>query len=351
RGERALRVLPVQLHFGFAVRASRRPFAEPDPLTLEEVPCAHDRRLLRPSQPDRTGWLAPGLSLAPQVDGGLGPDSLTLSNVVTPGGARFTQWESIALTDGSQMTLDSNLVLGDAGTLTGSLSIDATSTLFAGGGVNRAIQPFAAGQLATVTNAGLIDVTNGASGPTDRLTITGNYIGQGGRPALNTFPGPDASPSDRLIIDRGAARGTTGIRILNAGGPGDHTIGNGILVSTPSTAAPPCPARARRGRTSIRCSAPASMPATRRPGSCGPNSTASSIPPRPSVASPAPFPTSARRSRSLCGDPHPGPALRPHAARYPARARRRRAASARPRRRPGLTFQQRNLGPGHSQQR
>ena len=72
-------------------------------------------------------------NMAPVVDGGLGTDRLTLSNVVTPGGARFTQWESIALTHGSQMTLDSNLVLGDTDTLTGSLSIDATSTLFAGG--------------------------------------------------------------------------------------------------------------------------------------------------------------------------------------------------------------------------
>ena len=92
------------------------------------------------------------------------------------------------------------------------------------------IQPFAAGQLATVTNAGLIDLTNGASGPIDRLTITGNNIGQGGRLALNTFLGNDASPSDRLVIDRGAASGSTAIRILNAGGPGDLTTANGILV-------------------------------------------------------------------------------------------------------------------------
>lgn len=169
-------------------------------------------------------------NMAPVVDGGLGTDTLTLSNVVTPDGARFTQWESIALTNGTQLTLDSNLVLGDAGTLTGSLSIDATSTLFAGGGVNPVIQPFAAGQLATVTNAGLIDLTDGASGPTDRLTITGKDIGQGGRLALNTFLGNDASPSDRLLIDRGAASGSTAIRILNAGGPGDLTTANGILV-------------------------------------------------------------------------------------------------------------------------
>ena len=87
------------------------------------------------------------------------------------------------------MTLDSNLVLGDTDTLTGSLSIDATSTLFAGGSLNPVIQPFAAGQLATVTNAGLIDLTgNGASGPIDRLTFTGNYIGQVGRLALTTSP-------------------------------------------------------------------------------------------------------------------------------------------------------------------
>jgi hypothetical protein len=244
-------------------------------------------------------------NMAPVVDGGLGTDRLTLSNVVTPGGARFTQWESIALTHGSQMTLDSNLVLGDTDTLTGSLSIDATSTLFAGGSLNPVIQPFAAGQLATVTNAGLIDLTNGASGPIDRLTFTGNYIGQVGRLALSTFLGNDASPSDRLVIDRGAASGSTAIRILNAGGPGDLTTANGILVvdalngatTVPGTFVLAGPVVAGPYEYSL---FPSSVDASNpQAGSCAPSSTAGSTPPRPSVANRAQIPISARRCRSM----------------------------------------------------
>lgn len=52
--------------------------------------------------------------------------------------------------------------MGDAGTQTGTVSIDAASTLFAG---DPSVLPFTAGQLVTVINAGVIDLTNGPSAP------------------------------------------------------------------------------------------------------------------------------------------------------------------------------------------
>ncbi len=113
---------------------------------------------------------------------------------------------------------------------TGSFSIDATSTLLAGNGVNAAIAPFMAGQLASVTNAGTIDLTNGSSGATDTFTVLGNYTGNGGAIRLQTVVGDDASASDRLIISGGAASGSTGLEIANLSGPGAETVRDGILV-------------------------------------------------------------------------------------------------------------------------
>ena len=163
------------------------------------------------------------------VNGGLGTDSLTFSNSVISGVGLFQNWETIELTNGTQWTLDGNLALGDAGTLTGTLSIDSTSVLRSGG-LNASILAFTPGQMVTVTNAGTIDLTNGSSSVTDTLTVVGNYVGGGGFVNLNTVLGTDGSPSDRLIIDGGTATGSSLLRILNAGGSGAQTVGNGILV-------------------------------------------------------------------------------------------------------------------------
>lgn len=163
------------------------------------------------------------------ADGGPGVDRLVLDNA-SLSSTLFTNWETVELTNGSQFTLTGPLVLGDSGTLTGTLSIDQTSTLFAGAGVNPTIRSFDGVSFVTVTNAGFIDLTNGASGTTDSLTIAGNYVGTGGRIRLNTVLGSDGSPSDRLVIDSGTASGTSSLLISNFGGAGALTTGNGILV-------------------------------------------------------------------------------------------------------------------------
>ncbi|WP_421569230.1 autotransporter domain-containing protein [Stenotrophomonas sp. PD6] len=169
------------------------------------------------------------LGALPGFDGGLGNDTLLMDNVKTSGVARFTGWESIALRNDSQMMFDGPLRLGDAGSGTGSLDVDATSTLFAGG-VSAGIVAFNSALPVTVANAGRIDLSNGGTGAGDVFTIAGNYTGNGGALYLQSVLGADDSPSDRLVISNGVASGTTGIGILNVGGQGAATAADGILV-------------------------------------------------------------------------------------------------------------------------
>jgi outer membrane autotransporter protein len=79
-----------------------------------------------------------------------------------------------------------------------------------------------------LTNAGLVNM--GIGTPPGTLLATTNYIGNGGTIAMNTFLGTDGSPSDKLVINAGTATGSSFIHITNAGGPGEQTNGNGILV-------------------------------------------------------------------------------------------------------------------------
>ncbi len=142
---------------------------------------------------------------------------------------RFQNWENIAATNDTELLFDGPLILGDTGSGTGTLSVDARSTLFAGQG-GGAINAFAAGQLVDVINAGRIDLTNGGTSLADRFTIGGNYVGDNGLLLLETNLGDDSSPSDRLVIDGGSASGTSSISIVNINGPGDVTAVDGIMV-------------------------------------------------------------------------------------------------------------------------
>ncbi|MCC5779478.1 autotransporter outer membrane beta-barrel domain-containing protein [Nitratireductor sp. B36] len=163
--------------------------------------------------------------------GGLGTDDLTLEGVVTGSPDRFQTLETINVNAASALTFagGETLTLGDSGTGTGTVNIDATSTLF-GGSANGGINAFGAGQRAIVRNAGTIDLTNGGNSASDTFTITGDYVGDGGNLSLNTVLGDDASPSDKLVIAEGTATGSTGISIVNAGGSGGATVQDGIMV-------------------------------------------------------------------------------------------------------------------------
>ncbi|TGQ88895.1 autotransporter outer membrane beta-barrel domain-containing protein [Mesorhizobium sp. M8A.F.Ca.ET.208.01.1.1] len=167
---------------------------------------------------------------ADALNGGLGTDALTFDNVKPEGIARVQNWETIDATNDTQLILDGNLVLGDSGTGTGRLSVDQASTLYGGGGFNSSIQAFTSGQLADVVNAGRIDLTNGGTGASDRLTISGNYVGMGGLLLLQTELGDDSSASDRLVLSGGTASGSTGIAVVNVGGAGAQTTSDGIML-------------------------------------------------------------------------------------------------------------------------
>jgi outer membrane autotransporter protein len=166
-----------------------------------------------------------------RIDGGPGSDRLTWDDTVGAVVGRYVSWELFELTNRSQLTFSGTLTLGDGGTDTGTLTVDSTSTVLAGNGDHR-IVPFTSGRLATVTNGGIIDLTNGPESATDSLTVVGNYVGQGGRLRLHTYLGGDTSPSDKLVISGtgASARGATALGIVNVGGPGALTLGDGILV-------------------------------------------------------------------------------------------------------------------------
>ncbi|MBA8907209.1 autotransporter outer membrane beta-barrel domain-containing protein [Aminobacter sp. NyZ550] len=166
------------------------------------------------------------------IDGGSSAsiDTLTFEGTGSTSVARYVNWETVNLTQGSQFTLDGDLVLGDGLSNTGSLSIDASSTLRAGAGVNAAVRAFTGGNAVMLTNAGTVDLTNGAASATDSFTVVGNYIGAGGYIRLDTVVSGDGAPSDRLVIEGGNASGSTGIIIVNLGGTGEQTDADGILV-------------------------------------------------------------------------------------------------------------------------
>ncbi|MDR9875280.1 autotransporter outer membrane beta-barrel domain-containing protein [Pseudomonas allii] len=168
------------------------------------------------------------LAAAQLVDGGLGTDKLTLDNTKAGDPGLLPNWEAIQLDNGSELTLrGTSLKLGDSSSGTGTLTLDGTSTLWVGTG---GIESFTAGQLVTVSNSGVIDMTTGSSSASDSLTIKGNYTGNGGRLELQSVLGGDGSPSDKLVIDQGTLGGTTAISVTNLGGSGAATLQDGIQV-------------------------------------------------------------------------------------------------------------------------
>ena len=72
-------------------------------------------------------------------------DRLTWDNTAGAVVGRYVNWELFELTNGSELTFSSTLTLGDFRTGNGTLSIDPTSTVFAGNGDHR-IVPFTGGR-------------------------------------------------------------------------------------------------------------------------------------------------------------------------------------------------------------
>ncbi|KAG8151883.1 autotransporter outer membrane beta-barrel domain-containing protein [Burkholderia catarinensis] len=122
-----------------------------------------------------------------------------------------------------------NVFLANGTTLTGkidpvALTVDNTSTWRMTG----------SSVLSSLNNAGLVAFAAPTGSPTltgsYKTLTTGGYVGNGGTIALNTFLGADASPTDQVIVNGGAASGTTGLKIANTAGTGAQTKGDGIPV-------------------------------------------------------------------------------------------------------------------------
>ena len=181
-------------------------------------------------------------NLASQIEttagfkGGLGNDTITLDNTQASSISRFTEWESIQLTNGSRFNLDSDLSLGDSGSTTGTLSIDSSSSLQAVSTVSSVTMSSASSSaLATVSNAGTINLATGRAN--HRLTINGNYTGNNGLLSLQTVLGNDHSATDRLIVNGGLISGSSLLAVTNDGGAGDQTLADGILLVQASAGA------------------------------------------------------------------------------------------------------------------
>jgi len=82
----------------------------------------------------------------------------------------------------------------------------------------------------TLTNAGSIVFLPSQGAFTPHTLTATNLTGNGGTITLNTVAGDSSSPVDKVVIDGGRASGSTGLRILNRGGLGAQTTGNGIAV-------------------------------------------------------------------------------------------------------------------------
>ncbi|KPH00325.1 autotransporter [Pseudomonas sp. RIT-PI-q] len=167
------------------------------------------------------------LALTPSLNGGSGNDLLTFDHSTSAGAARYLNWETVNLNNGSQFDLSANFVLGDSATGTGVFTIDASSTLTSTQG---SISPFTTGQRVTLNNAGVIDLSSGNTRTNDTLTVQGNYAGSGGRLLLQSVVGDDNSPSDKLVVNDGTLTGNTVITVSNLGGVGALTQQNGIQL-------------------------------------------------------------------------------------------------------------------------
>ena len=122
----------------------------------------------------------------------------------------------------------------------------------------------------SVASAGLVNMGTGTA-PGTALTTT-SYAGTGGTIGINTFLGSDGSPSDRLVIDGGAAAGRTAIIVRDTGGGGALTTGDGILVVDAGNGGTTAPGAfagfAAAGRIITFSSVAVRHPAAKTTGSC-----------------------------------------------------------------------------------
>ncbi|GLS21458.1 hypothetical protein GCM10007874_44750 [Labrys miyagiensis] len=171
------------------------------------------------------------------------PITITANNggIDVTGGNTLTWTGAITGPGGLTKTNTGTLVLSATNTYAGATTVSAGTLQAAAGGGFSSGSDFTVASGATLdangfngtvnslSNAGIVATNLKGGTPGSTLTVTGNYVGNGGTLILNTFLGDDASPTDKLIVN-GNVTGSTLLDIRNVGGPGAPTTANGIEV-------------------------------------------------------------------------------------------------------------------------
>ncbi|MDP9155183.1 MAG: autotransporter outer membrane beta-barrel domain-containing protein [Pseudomonadota bacterium] len=133
-----------------------------------------------------------------------------------------------SLGGGGPVSIAAGTNLGGYGSIVG--NVTNNGTIFAA----NALPAFASGGTGALnvrgqlTNNGLAQIAGAGVG--NQLVVTGSYVGQNARIALNTVVGPDNSASDKLVVSGGNASGSSTLLIHNVGGTGAATTADGIQV-------------------------------------------------------------------------------------------------------------------------
>ncbi|GGA15258.1 autotransporter outer membrane beta-barrel domain-containing protein [Dyella caseinilytica] len=152
-------------------------------------------------------------------------DDFSVANAISGSGG-LTQLGSGTLSlEGDQTYTGTTLVQNGTLSIGGSIQSDTTvasgATLSGIGTIH-----------GNVVNAGILSPGSAVAGNTGygTLTIHGDYVGNNGVLALNTFLGDDNSPSSKLVIDGGNASGQTNVIVHNTSTTQGNTSSDGILV-------------------------------------------------------------------------------------------------------------------------
>ncbi|WP_245481295.1 autotransporter outer membrane beta-barrel domain-containing protein [Bradyrhizobium sp. LVM 105] len=160
----------------------------------------------------------------------LGAKDLIVTNANDTFAGAINGSGGLTLTSGTQTLAGGNTYTG-ATTLSGGTlragaagAFSAASATVANAGTTLDLNGFNQ-TVASLDNAGTLRF---GSAPGTTLTVTGNYVGNGGTLLLNTALGGDNSATDRLVV-QGNTSGSSTLRITNVGGAGAQTV-EGIKV-------------------------------------------------------------------------------------------------------------------------